>query len=68
MSQSSGPDGGGVLVPIVYFAQCFFYGYGGYCVFLKLRAWRYRDPKNDTLAPGELEAEDAEKKKKKKKA
>jgi hypothetical protein len=52
MANSTGEDGN-ILIPFVYFAQLFFYGMGGYQCFMRLRAYRYRDPKTDSLTGGE---------------
>jgi len=65
MTDSTGEDGS-ILIPFVYFLQLFFYAMGGYHCFMRFRAWRYRDPKTDSLTGGES-TEEPEKKPKKKK-
>lgn len=52
------------LSPIVYFVQLFTYGYGGYMLFLKLRKYRNRDPKTDSMTAEEAAEEDGGKVKK----
>merc|ERR1712153_66920 len=65
MTDSTGEDGN-ILIPFVYFAQLFFYAMGGYYCFMRFRAWRYRDPKTDSLTGGESTDEPEKKPKKKK--
>ena len=65
MTDSTGEDGS-ILIPFVYFLQLFFYAMGGYHCFMRFRAWRYRDPKTDSLTGGESTDEPEKKPKKKK--
>ena len=58
------------LAPIAYFTQLYTYGYGGYILFGKLRAFRNRDPRKDSLISEDIEAieeKDTHKKNKKSK-
>lgn len=41
------------MAPVAFFAQLFVYGYGGYVLFGKLRKYRNRDPKTDSMSPEE---------------
>ena len=56
------------MAPLVYFAQLYTYGYGGWLLFGKLRRYRNRDPKTDRLTPENEAIEDLEKPSKKRKS
>jgi glucan phosphoethanolaminetransferase (alkaline phosphatase superfamily) len=52
--------------PVVFFLQLLVYGYGGYILFGKLRKYRNRDPKTDSMTPEEIAEDDGGKVKEKK--
>ena len=52
--------------PIIYFAQLFMYGYGGYILFGKLRKYQNRDKATDSMTPQETAEDDGGKVKEKK--